>query len=177
MSDFVAEQGVMMTDKLVQWLAALPNISEIKPITVTMRPGPKTVFTFEGAYYRQTHKYGIGEVLNLGGRVREGEDRIEHGLYLLGERPKFRRAHHCFPWASNLPIDERVLQHTDEWYIAGYMPGERITDEFRPHHPFGPNILMREWMSPTVGYYKDHKIDTLERFAYLRVPMSVEFHG
>jgi hypothetical protein len=124
---------------------------------------------FIGARYGVKETYTATERAVTEGIVTAGEPYVDHRFYLLGQMPKFKKSHVCFVWAHDLPIDERVYQRGDEWYRSCYSdntPGE-----------LGHFFMLGEWKVHAYGYYKGHKIDTLERYTYERVPMTVELIG
>lgn len=152
--------------EVCEWLKknAVGKIVDVRPVKVTI--GKKS---YIGAFYGRVDLYQPTERAVTEHRAKAGEEHTERLFYLIGDLPKLRRAHYCLQWSSGLPLDERVYAHTDEWYLCCHS-SERPESQ-KPWKMF----MLAEWKSHTYGFYKGHKIDTLERFEYLRVPMIVEY--
>lgn len=156
----------MTAEKVCQWLlekSVLP-IDYVVPVKVMLGK-----HEFVGARYGVREVYKPTERAVTEGVVTAGEPYIQHRFYLLGEVPSFKQRNVCFTWTNTLPIDNRVYTSVGEWYVSGYYQ----QPEKNEHHPFGKMFLLAEWLSHTYGFYKGHKIDTLERYTYLRIPMTV----
>lgn len=152
--------------EVCEWLKAnaVGRIVNVRPVKVTI--GKKT---YVGAFYGRVDIYIPTERAVTEKRVLAGEEHTEHLFYLIGDRPKMRKAHHCFQWESGLPLDDRVYAHTNEWYVCCHSSNDPKSQ--KPWKMF----MLSEWKSHVYGYYKDHRIDTLERFEYQRAPMTVEY--
>ena len=62
--------------------------------------------------------------------------RGQRSYYLAGDLPKsYAGQRTCY----RLPGDDR------DWYVACYMEADRLTPEFKQHHSFGANWMMRCW--------------------------------
>lgn len=148
------------------WLRSVSvrPIAKCRPVSVTI--GGKE---FVGAFYSTKEVYLATERAVTEGRVKAGEKSVEYKFYLIGDKPKQRRAHHCYQWASRCKLDERVYRHTDEWYVCCHSSNDPKSQ--KPWKMF----MLCEWRAHSYGYYENHKIDTLERYTYLRVPMSVTY--
>lgn len=153
-------------NEVCDWLkknSVLP-IADCRPVKVTI--GKKS---YVGAFYSTEEFYSPTERAVTEGRVTAKDKNMECKFYLIGDKPKTKRVHHCFQWASGLPLDERVYRHTDEWYVSCHS-----SDRMESQTPW-KMFMLSEWRSHAYGYYENHKIDTLERFIYERVPMVVEY--
>lgn len=152
--------------EVCEWLKekSVRPILSCRPVKVTI--GKKE---YIGAFYANEEVYQPGERAVTEGKVKAGEKFQEHHFYLIGDRPKTKPVNHCFQWASGLPLDERVYKHTDEWYTSCYS-----SDEPRSQQPW-KMFMLSEWRAHAYGYYEGHKIDTLERSVYLRLPMQVTY--
>jgi hypothetical protein len=153
-------------NEVCDWLKknSVHPITECRPVKVTI--GKKS---YVGAFYTTEELYSPTERAVTEGRVTANDKNVDHKFYLIGDRPKLRKAHHCFQWASGIALDERVYRHTDEWYVCCHSseaPQSQI-----PWKMF----MLSEWRSHAYGYYENHKIDTLEQFKYERAPMAVEY--
>lgn len=148
----------------VAWLKAnaVWSIAQAIPVRVTLDK-----HKFYGARVSRNEVYTPTERAVDEGVAKAGEPYLVHAFYLLGKVPKFK-AKVVFDWIHNLPIDSRVYRSFGEWYVGCY------SNELNEHTPLGHNFLLFEWLSHAYGTYKDHKIDTLERYPYFRVPMTVE---
>lgn len=81
-------------------------------------------------------------------------------IYLLGKLPAcYRRSTRtCF----------RVTGDTRDWYVAAYMPAERLADEYLPFHPFGEHFMLVPW-----GVPDGSKIDRYAERPYARVSATL----
>ena len=152
--------------EVCEWLKAnaVGKIVNVRPVKVTIGKN-----SYIGAFYGRIDTYLPTEDAVTEHRANAGEEHTEQLFYLIGDRPKMRKVGHCFQWASGLPLDERVYTHTDEWYVCCYS-----SDKPESQKPW-KMFMLAEWKSHAYGYYKGHKIDTLERFEYQRAPMIVEY--
>jgi hypothetical protein len=104
--------------------------------------------------------------VSLGRATYEGAQYVDSNfgttprLYLIGDLPKsyLRRRKTCYTFEG----DSR------DWYIAGYMTADRMTEKFAPYHPCGANVLLCAWDSP------QGSIDSHEEKRYTRVAASLE---
>ena len=166
-SGLVLEPYESVAEKCAAWLLTCPNVVASRPVVMTMFN-----VDYEGVLYTLHETFQATERAVTDGPMEDGETRIETRLYVLGKMPKqLDKGHHCFQWASGLPINDRMENHTDEWYVACYSSTD---PQYAWASPFGPSIVMRECTSANFGYYKDHKIDTLETYQYKRHPLHVE---
>lgn len=164
--------NVEKANEIVEWLKkvsvqSLSEKVETVPVKVTLGK-----HVFYGARFTTVEKYAPRERAVLEGEAKAGEEWLSHKFYLLGNAPLnmrklFGRANVAFTWNHDLPIDTRVNHSNGEWYVSCY------SDKKKPDH--GDFFMLGEWLSHSYGFYKDHKIDTLETFTYLRVPMNVEY--
>ncbi len=133
--------------KVVTWLNSFANIRNAYPVRVTL--GLKQEFF--GAHYVSIGFYTDTMRAVTDGSHKAGDAYEQEVFFLLGERPrKFGgKTHFCFPLNG------------EEWYVSGWYDGE--SNDF---HPFGNYFQLHCWPAG------DQKIDTGERFHYLRVPMT-----
>ncbi len=139
-------------------------IKSIRPVKVTIRKN-----SYVGAFYSIRDIYIPTERAVTEKKVLPGEERIDYRFYLIGDRPKIKRSRHCFTWESGIAPDQRVYRNTNEWYVCCHSSKEQ-----RTHVPW-KMFMLSEWLAHAYGYYEGHKIDTLERFKYDRVPMTVQY--
>lgn len=94
--------------------------------------------------------------------VQNGQRRI----YVVGERPKcvMRRAKTCFRF-DNLETD---------WYVAAYMPRERLCLNNHEFHPLGANFLLCAWRVPSGEPIDKHNYWRGEHKPYTRVKATFE---
>jgi len=164
--------NVEKANEIVEWLKKVsvqPLSEKVETVPVKVTLGKHV---FYGARFTTVEKYAPRERAVLEGEAKAGEEWLSHKFYLLGNAPLnmrklFGRANVAFTWNHDLPIDTRVNHSNGEWYVSCY------SDKKKPDH--GDFFMLGEWLSHSYGFYKDHKIDTLETFTYLRVPMNVEY--
>ena len=131
---------------LVEWLASLPGIREVKPLKVTIGP-----VTYDAASYLQDME-ADKSCRNPGPYTREM-------VYCLGRRPKVVKGRPENKCCYTRLDDPRI------WYVAGYT--EEIKPEHQEYNPLGHNFLLAPWNV-------DGSIDDGERKPYTRVPITVE---
>jgi hypothetical protein len=147
--------------ELEQWLRTECRCHTTQRVRVTIESE-----VWEGCAYTQTLRYGKGIDIVVRG-LKTTED-IYHTYRILcvGRLPlvykpfgrKYPRNNTCFivkdsPW---------------EWYVAGYMPSDKLTEATMRHHPFGANFVLAPWDVP------DTRIDTGALRPYVRSEMQVE---
>lgn len=105
-------------------------------------------------------RVAIGRAIYDGVSYRDANFANEPRLYLLGDLPAAykRSTHTAF-----------VIAGAD-WYVACYMPAERITPEFAPFHPFGPHFMLCRWQVPS-----GEAIDAYEPRPYTRVLVQTDW--
>lgn len=135
------------------YLFAFVEVSELRNVT-------RWLASLESVASVEAVRVTIGKACFDGARYvdkQTGDSR----LYLLGEVPaSYRRSTHvCY----NFEGDSR------DWYIAYYMPRERLTPEYAPHHPFGPHFGLFAWSVPDGS-----RIDSHEEKSYARVAATLE---
>lgn len=156
---------------VAQWLLGIPPrhdgtiVTAARPVEVTIGKG-----TYQGALFTTQLSRTANERAVTEGHAKPGDKYLNHSFLLLGQKPKHRRAHICYVWKHDLPLDDHN-ESIGEWYVSCHSS----TGTPSEHQPFGWDFVLSEWAPMTFGPYKGHKIDTLERFTYQRIPMSVKF--
>ena len=155
--------------KLHEWLLTCPNVISAKPVRVELGK-----HVFEGAFYVTKRIYQYPERAVAECAVPDNTEYTRPALYLLGKIPN---THHktCYEWISGHPLDHRVVESADEWYVAGYYQGGGTKEQEKQYHPFGHYFLMMGWEVSAYGPYKGIKIDWCEASAYRRAALTVEY--
>jgi hypothetical protein len=118
---------------------------------------------WKGCEYDQIHKYTSDMDAVTRGYKRAGDEYGSRHIYCLGELPLVYK-----PKRRKWPLNRICFPRDDglDWYIAAYMPLDRITPEFSEFHPFGVNFMLCPWNIP------NSKIDDGDK-PYTRYPMTV----
>lgn len=116
-------------------------------------------------------KHGATELraveLRLGGKTFPAAFYTQDGqrrLYVIGERPPVLKR------PRKMAI--RLNDCSADWYVAAYMDRERMTAEYAPFHPFGPNFLIALWAVPSGEAIDAHNYWRGEHKPYLRIPAT-----
>jgi hypothetical protein len=138
--------------KLAQWLANLPNVSEVKPCVVTIAGA-----SYSAAHYRQNISISPGcPAYERGERWHERE-----AFYIVGMLPKaYCRSTKV---AFTMPGDAR------DWYIGCYAgllyQHHQRAQETNEYHPFGNSFILFPWDA-------NEAIDHYEMKPYRRVAID-----
>lgn len=148
--------------KLVEWLASLVGISNIRPCKVTIDG-----VTWEGARYTRTSYYTADQDAVRWGKKKAGEAYTQEFIYCLGKLPKcyakrvndkghaMLQGKVCFPYEGL------------DWYVCGYY--QQDSQEFQEYHPCGRNFMLAPWDIP------NSKIDDGEPKIYTRKELKVTY--
>jgi len=148
---------IEQTRKLVEWLNGLPNIRNAVPVKFTI--GTKKPQVFFGARYEAVSHYMPTERHVTDGGKKAGDEYTEVRFYLLGNRPKTRRANTAYQQGDGF-----------DWFVAGWWAGDKL-GRFKEYHPFGPYFGIHKWNHELPWM---HRIDTYEPHTYDRQPFVVE---
>jgi hypothetical protein len=131
--------------------------------------------SYVGCFCECEHEYSKFERAVTEGGCEPGQRYTQHKIWLIGKRPKTRKKGTCFTYENHRPTDSTFFDHTHEWYFSCWIELNDWLGEESPYAQVGSMFCLSEWQKQNAGPYKDHKIDTMERFEYDRSKMSVEF--
>ena len=149
--------------QLIEWLASLVGISNIRPCKVTIDG-----VTWEGARYTRTSYYTADQDAVRWGKKKAGDAYTQEFIYCLGKLPKCyaKRVNDKGHAVLNSPKVCFPLEGLD-WYVAGYY--QQDSSEYAEYHPFGRYFMVVPWDIP------NSKIDEGEQKPYTRTNIQVTY--
>lgn len=137
----------MLAYMVADWLESIGYVGA-RPVRVTIRRGPRSVHTFQGA---ETLYPNIGQY--------DANYTRDHALRLYLP---------CNDDEKLMDIPRRLfVMSNQEWIIAAHMHKIDIPG-CESYHPFGANMILCKWMHPT-------KVDHYDKTPYKRFPMELEY--